>query len=67
MAKVDFLIRMAVKTVYETGRGKSLVGVKLNNIPDGDIVKYLENELNPEYMNSVFTWKQIVDALQKDV
>jgi hypothetical protein len=31
-----------------------------------NIVKYLENELNPEYMNSVFTWKQIIDALQKD-
>jgi len=29
-----------------------------------DLIKEIEGKLSPEYMNDVFTWKQIKDALE---
>lgn len=31
---------------------------------ESNLIEHIEKELNPEYMNDVFTWKQIKDALE---
>ncbi len=45
---------------------KSVLGNKIqNNIEDNSVIGFLERELKPEYMNDVFTWKQIQDVFLK--
>jgi hypothetical protein len=32
---------------------------------ENDLVKSLENKLNPEFMNSIFSWKNVKDKLEE--
>jgi len=44
---------------------KDSLTAKNCSIIELDVVEHLEKELNPEYMNTVFTWSQIKKALEK--
>lgn len=57
------ILKIAAMVAVEERKGSLLVSCM--SYMEVDVVEYLEKELNPEYMNDVFTWAQVKKALEK--